>query len=104
MKLPSANLQSPDENTPPLLVPNGCDERTVHGLVVPVATNVTDGRPATAADNEFWPAELPRVQLPTVATPAGLVTAVAPAIDPPPDTTAKLTDTPDFGLPLASFT
>jgi hypothetical protein len=32
------------------------------------------------------------------------VVAVAPVTDPPPDTTAKVTDTSDFGLPFASFT
>jgi hypothetical protein len=66
--------------------------------------NVTEGSPATAADNVFAPAAVPRVQLPTVAMPAVFVNAVAPVIEPPPDTTANVTDAPSFGLLLASLT
>src|SRR5688572_30038481 len=70
----------------------------VHCLEMALAVNVTGGRPVTVADNEFAPT-FPRVQLPTAATPAALVVAAPPVTDPAPDTTAKVTDTPDFGLP-----
>jgi hypothetical protein len=87
------------------VVPNVCAARALQKrLDVAVAVNVTGGSPATVADNEFVPVEPPRVQLPTAANPAELVTGVGPVIDPPPDTTAKVTVTPDFGLPPASFT
>jgi len=76
----------------------------VQTLELAPATNVTDGRPVTVADNEFTPGEMPRVQLPTVATPAAFVAVVAPVTDPPPDTTENVTDTSDLVLPLASLT
>ena len=44
------------------------------------------------------PAVVPRVQLPTVAIPAAFVVAEAPVTVPPPETTVKLTTTPETGL------
>ena len=66
--------------------------------------NVTGARPELAADSEFPPVEPPSVQLPTAATPAAFVTLVPPVMDPPPDAIANITETPGFGLPLASLT
>ncbi len=44
------------------------------------------------------PAVVPRVQLPTVATPEELVVTEPPPTVPPPDAAAKVTATPATGL------
>ena len=49
-------------------------------------------------------AAVPRVQLPTVAIPEAFVTGDPPVRPPPPAVTAKVTETPDTGLPWASVT
>jgi hypothetical protein len=71
---------------------------------VDVAVNATGVRPPKVALTTLVPVVGPSVHEPTVAMPAAFVDAVAPVTDPPPDTTAKVTDTPDAGLPLASLT
>ena len=70
----------------------------------PVAWNVTGARLAHDAVRLSAPALVPRVQLPTVATPLALVTAGAPVTAPPPLATAKVTDAPGTGRPFASVT
>jgi len=52
----------------------------------------------------FTPSAVPTVQLPTVATPDPLETAVPPVTDPPPAVTAKVTDTPVIMAPFWSRT
>ena len=71
---------------------------------VAVAVNVAGARLLAVAVSEFAPATIPRVQLPTAATPNAFVVAVAPVIEPPPLATAKVTVTPITGLLLASRT
>src|SRR5439155_1027433 len=73
---------------------------------VPVAVKVT-GLPASDADvavNVFGPAVALSVQLPTVATPLGLVVGLPPVIVPFPAPTATVTATPATGFPFASLT
>ena len=74
---------------------------------VPVAVNVT-GDPAREPDvavKVLAPADVPRVQDVTAATPEEfVVTAEAGASDPPPDAIAKVTDVPEIGLPAESVT
>lgn len=65
---------------------------------------------ATAVSNPevalrtFAPVTGPSVHEPTVAMPVASVVTVAPEIDPPPLTTAKVTGTPPIGDPFWSFT
>src|SRR5690349_17294833 len=72
----------------------------------PVAVNVTGlpFNPVDVAVNVFAPATVPSVQLPIVAMPLALVVWVGPVMLPPPEANANVTDTPDTGLPFASFT
>jgi len=73
---------------------------------VPVAVNVT-GLPESdpeVAINVFCPAVGPSVQLPTVAIPLASLIWVAPVTLPLPGPGAKVTDTPETGLPNASVT
>src|SRR4051812_23454730 len=71
-----------------------------------VATKVTPfpDTPAPVAVSVYSPAPVDSVQLPTVATPDAFVVCVAPVKVPGPPGIAKVTDTPETGLPLASFT
>ena len=73
---------------------------------VPVAMKVTGlpVSPAAAAVSVFAPTVVLRVQLPTVAMPPASVVWLAPVMLPFPGVTAKVTATPDTGLPLASLT
>ena len=73
---------------------------------VPVAVNVTGDpvRLPLVAVTVLDPTDVPRVQLPTVAIPLAFVVTDAPVTEPPPDATANVTDTPETGLLLASFT
>ena len=70
---------------------------------VELAVNATLNEPAVALIL-FVPTTGPSVHDPTVAIPEEFVEVVAPETDPPPDATAKITDTPLAGLPFASFT
>ena len=68
---------------------------------MPVAVKVT-GEPLSeplVAVSVLVPAVAPRVRLPTVAMPEGLVVVEPPAREPPPLATAKVTETPDTTLP-----
>ena len=72
---------------------------------VPVAVNVT-GDPVSdplVAVMVLDPTVVPRVQLPTVAMPLEFVAVDNPVAKPPPVATANVTDTPETGLPFASF-
>src|SRR5947208_12087088 len=73
---------------------------------VPVAMKVTGlpVSPDAAAVSVFAPTVVLRVQLPTVAMPPASVVWLAPVMLPFPGVTAKVTATPDTGLPLASLT
>jgi hypothetical protein len=71
---------------------------------VAVAVKETLESVPEVAVRTFAPVTGPSVHEPTVAMPEAFVTAVPLVTDPPPDATAKVTDTPDVGLPLASFT
>src|SRR5690242_7636205 len=68
---------------------------------VPVAEKGTGPPPSVpeVAVIVFAPATVPNVQLPRVATPDALVVGVAPVRLPPPPVTAKVTPTPETGLP-----
>ncbi len=68
-----------------------------------VAVNETAVRDPDVAVRTFAPTAGPSVHPPTVAIPDAFVTAVPPVTDPPPDATANVTDTPEAGLPFASF-
>src|SRR5207248_522835 len=73
---------------------------------VPIAVNVT-GLPESDPDvaiSVFCPAVGPRLQLPTVAIPLASLIWVAPVTLPLPGPGAKVTDTPETGLPNASVT
>src|SRR5207237_1276984 len=73
---------------------------------VPVATNVTglpDSEPEVAV-SVLLPALVPRVQLPTAAMPLASAVWVAPVTLPLPGPGAKVTDTPETGLPNGSVT
>src|SRR3989442_10090366 len=59
--------------------------------------------PAAVAGSVFVPAVGARVQLPTVAVPSAPVVWFGPVTLPPVDA-AKVTATPETGLPPASFT
>ena len=77
------------------------------GPTVAVAVNVTElpARPAALALSVFAPAVGPSVQEATAAMPsAPVATGVAGFTVPSPDVTAKVTETPFTGLPLASVT
>ena len=50
------------------------------------------------------PAVVPSFQEPTVAMPEALVVWEPPVSEPPPDATAKVTETPETGLPNWSVT
>ncbi len=68
---------------------------------VPVAVKVTGlpVSPVAVAVRVFVPAVVPRVQDVTAATPLALVvTGVVGVTVPPPDATAKVTETPATGL------
>jgi hypothetical protein len=65
---------------------------------VPVALKVTLPTPAVAV-SVFAPAVVPSFQEPTVATPLAFVVAPVPVAEPPPEATAKVTATPETGLP-----
>jgi len=70
-------------------------------LTVPVALKVT-GEPLSeplVAVRVLELAVVPRVQLPTVAMPEASVVASVPVTEPPPEVTAKVTGTPETGLP-----
>ena len=69
-----------------------------------VAENETAVSDPELALSTLAPTTGPRIQEPTVATPASFVTVLAPVTDPPPDPTENVTVTPDATLPLASFT
>ena len=76
---------------------------------VPVAVNVNGEpvSPAAVALSVFAPAVVPSVQPVTAAIPSAPVATVAGdagSIEPPPDATANVTETPETGLPLASVT
>ena len=74
-------------------------------LTTPVAVNVT-GLPAKVPElavTAFVPAADPKVRM-LEARPRLLVVATDAVNDPPPETTLKLTLTPDTALPLASVT
>ena len=72
---------------------------------VPVAVKVTEPpTPAAVAVSVLAPAAGPRVQRPMVATPEASVVGVVPVTEPPPEATAKVTMTPETGLPPASVT
>src|SRR6185437_3992196 len=80
---------------------DGCCEKTrcVPVPAVPVALNVTGlpppENPVAVAVSEFPPAVVPRVHEPMDAMPvAPVVVGLVPVSDPPPVTTAKVTDTP----------
>src|SRR3989442_7689553 len=60
--------------------------------------------PGEVAVNVFAPAAVPRVQLPTAATPLAVVVRLAPVMLPPPDAAANGTQTPATGFPLACLT
>jgi hypothetical protein len=47
------------------------------GPGIPVAEKVTDGRAPAEAEREFEPAVVPKVQLPTVASPSESVVATS---------------------------
>src|SRR3954452_6087574 len=71
---------------------------------VPVAVKVT-GLPARlpeVAVNVLAPAVVPSFHDPAVATPSLPVTRARPVPVPPPEATAKVTATPETGLPYAS--
>jgi len=73
---------------------------------VPVAVKVT-GLPESVPDvavSVLLPAVVPSVQLPTVAIPLASLIWVAPVTLPLPGPGAKVTDTPETGLPNASVT
>src|SRR5574341_2120782 len=73
--------------------------------VAPICTfMVSPGPRSTNALSAFAPVTVPRVQLPTRATPVASVVGVAPATLPPPAVTAKVTPTPGTGLLSASRT
>jgi hypothetical protein len=74
------------------------------GPEVDDALNETAPNDPVVALRTFAPTIGPRVHEPTVAMPAAFVMAPAPATDPPPDATVKVTVTPGVGLPFASFT
>jgi hypothetical protein len=100
---------SPQQNADPVVViPHACPvpDTTVLNRpgIVPtaVALNVTGGTPAAVAVIAFAPAPAPSVQLPTRATPAVSVVALAPVMVPPPALTANVTTTPRTGFALAS--
>src|SRR5581483_11991471 len=72
----------------------------------PVAWKVT-GLPARlpeVACSVFEPAVEPSVHEPTVATPSAPVVVLPPVSEPPPELTAKVTETPATGLPYWSVT
>ena len=64
----------------------------------PDPSDKTGARPATAAMSVLGPGTVPTRQLPTVATPPLLLTALAPVMLPPPDPGENVTGTPATGL------
>lgn len=72
---------------------------------VPVAENVTGDpeSPLDVAVRLLLPPDEPSVQEPTEATPEPFVVADSPDADPPPVTTANVTDTPLTGFPPESL-
>ena len=74
------------------------------GFGMAVAANVAGVTPATVADSVLPPTEGPMIHEPTPATPAAFVVAVAPVILPAPPVIAKVTVTPETGLPAESRT
>ena len=72
----------------------------------PIAVKVTGAalRPVAVALRPLAPALVPSVQLPTAAMPKASVVAEAPLTNPPPETTSKVTRTPDTGLLPESVT
>jgi hypothetical protein len=77
------------------------------GPTVPVAVNVTGlpVRPAAVAVSVFVPGVVASVHDVAAAIPSTpVVTGVVGVTDPLPAAAAKITATPDTGLPLASFT
>jgi hypothetical protein len=72
------------------------------GPGIPVAEKMTDGRSPADAERVFEPALVPKVQLPTVASPSESVVATSWVRDPPPDATEKTTGVHDTGFPAAS--
>jgi hypothetical protein len=93
----------------PLAPPTGCVviANCVAAPGVPVAVKVT-GEPLKlplVAVSVLAPAVVPRVQAGLVATPAlSVVTVLGEPNEPPPVTTAKVTDAPLTALPCASVT
>ena len=61
-------------------------------------------RDPLVAVSELEPAVVPSVQLPTVAMPLALVVADRLVAEPPPEATAKVTDTPLTTLLFTSLT
>jgi hypothetical protein len=71
----------------------------------PLALNAAgEPAPAAVAESVFSAAGEPSTQLPSVATPLALVTAVAPVAYPPPLVTEKVTGTPARGWSARSRT
>jgi hypothetical protein len=83
------------------------DRLALGAPAMPVAVNVT-GLPLSVPEvavSAFVPATVPRVQETAVAMPLAFVdTGVVGFTVPPPAVTAKVTGTPDTGLPFASLT
>ena len=82
------------------LPPELSDSR-VGPAAVPVAVKTVDRLPDVAV-RLFAPVELPRVQLPIVATPPAPVVWLAPVTLPPPVVMEKTTLAPATGLPKPS--
>jgi hypothetical protein len=66
-----------------------------------VARILTGAIPLTVASRTWGPSTVPTVQAPGEATPEALVTAVALATDPPPESTVNATVTFGTAVPLA---
>lgn len=69
---------------------------------MPVAVKVADPDPLVAV-RVFDPAEVPRIQLPTVAIPLASVVVVPMVTEPPPEATANVTLSPLIGVESLEF-
>src|SRR5882724_13167055 len=81
----------------------GMEALVVQQLVQPVAVNVAGlpaiPEPEAVAVTVLVPGRGPSVQLPTVATPLVFVVVLPPVTLPPPEATAKVTETFETGFP-----